>query len=54
MVKPRQRILQCLQSRFGNDVRAGNVTELEESTETAHNIGGNMALDSRQVNLCYE
>lgn len=54
MMKPSQRILQSLQGLFGNDVGAGDVAELEKSSEATHNLGGNMALDGRQVNLRHE
>ena len=47
--------LQCLakilNSLGGDDIATGDVDTVKECTQCAHNLGGNVALDGRYVNL---
>ena len=47
--------LQCLakilNSLGGDDIMMGNVDAVKECTQCAHNLSGNVALNSRYVNL---
>ena len=51
VVKSYQSIFELRQRFLGNDIMAGNITKLQECSETPYNPDWNMVLKSRKVDL---